>query len=151
MNALTVTRTMAASPERVWDLLVNRMEDWWCPKPWRAELTVQERRPGGCANMIMHGPDGESMPHEGLYLAWDEGRRMVVTDAVKVDPATGAFLPSGPFLIGSWEIAAEGEGTRYTASAWHWTEDAMKQHAEMGFEAGWGAAADQLKALCEER
>ena len=150
MNALTISRTIAAPPAKVWDVLVNRMEDWWCPKPWRAELTVQERFPGGRANMFMHGPDGEKMPHEGLYLAWDEGRRMVVTDAVKVDPETGAFLPSGPFMIGSWEIAPEGDGTRYTASARHWTEEAMNQHAEMGFEAGWNAAADQLQALCEE-
>jgi uncharacterized protein YndB with AHSA1/START domain len=99
--------------------------------------------------MVMHGPDGETMPHEGVFLAWDEGRRMVTTDAVTVDPATGAFLPSGPFMIGSWEIEAEGDGTRYTASACHWTEEAMRQHAEMGFEAGWGACADQLQALCE--
>ncbi|MEI6642974.1 MAG: SRPBCC domain-containing protein [Novosphingobium sp.] len=149
MNALTITRTIAAPHGLVWDVLVNRMEDWWCPKPWRAEIVLQERRAGGAANMVMHGPNGELMPNEGLYLAWEEGRRFVVTDAVKVDVATGAFLPSGPFMIGSWEVAAEGDGTRYTASARHWTEDAMKQHQDMGFEAGWNAAADQLQALCE--
>lgn len=148
MNALTIARFIAAPPEKVWDVLVNQMEEWWCPKPWRAEIVAQERRPGGRANMIMHGPNGETMPNEGLYLAWDEGRRFVVTDAVKVDAETGAFLPSGPFMIGSWEIAPEGDGTRYTATARHWTEEAMKQHADMGFEAGWNAAADQLQALC---
>ena len=148
MNALTITRFIAAPPEKVWDVLVNRMEEWWCPKPWRAEIVAQERRPGGRANMIMHGPNGETMPNEGLYLAWDEGRRFVATDAVKFDAETGAFLPSGPFMIGSWEIVPEGDGTRYTASARHWTEEAMQQHAEMGFEAGWNAAADQLQALC---
>lgn len=99
--------------------------------------------------MVMHGPDGETMPNHGIYLAWDEGRRFVVTDAVKVDPETGAFLPSGPFMIGTWEVSAEAGGTRYTASANHWTEEAMNQHRAMGFEAGWNAAADQLQALCE--
>ena len=39
--------------------------------------------------------------------------------------------------------------TRYTARARHWTDEAKKQHEEMGFEPGWGACADQLKALCE--
>lgn len=56
---------------------------------------------------------------------------------------------SGPFMIGIWTIAAEGDGTRYTAVARHWTEEAARNHADMGFEAGWGACADQLKALRE--
>jgi uncharacterized protein YndB with AHSA1/START domain len=94
--------------------------------------------------MVMRGPDGEESPQEGIYLAYDEGRRFVVTDALDAD-----FNPHGPFMVGSWEIAPEGEGTRYTASARHWTEDAMKRHAEMGFTEGWGICADQLKALCE--
>ena len=40
--------------------------------------------------------------------------------------------------------------TRYTARARHWTDEDAKRHREMGFEPGWGACADQLKALCEE-
>ena len=50
---------------------------------------------------------------------------------------------------GFWEIEPEGSGTRYTARARHWTDEALEQHRAMGFEAGWGACADQLKALCE--
>ncbi len=89
-------------------------------------------------------PTGKCAPHEGIFLAWDEGRRFVTTDAVTAD-----LQPAGPFMIGIWEIAPEGEGTRYTASARHWTEEAMQRHAEMGFEQGWNACADQLQALCE--
>jgi uncharacterized protein YndB with AHSA1/START domain len=47
------------------------------------------------------------------------------------------------------EIAPEGDGTRYTARARHWSDEARKQHEEMGFVAGWQACADQLKALSE--
>ena len=43
----------------------------------------------------------------------------------------------------------EGDGTRYTARARHWNVDTAQQHADMGFEEGWGICADQLKALCE--
>ena len=53
-------------------------------------------------------------------------------------------------MVGIWEIAPEGDGTRYTASARHWSEEACRQHEEMGFTEGWGACADQLKALCEQ-
>ena len=143
-HELSVTRLIAAPPEKVWDVMVNRQEEWWCPRPWRATIDRQERRPGGPCEMTFRGPDGESFPQNGIYLAWDEGRRFATTDAV-----TGDLEPAGPFMIGIWEVAPEGDGTRYTATARHWTEETLRQHEEMGFAEGWAACADQLKALCE--
>jgi uncharacterized protein YndB with AHSA1/START domain len=144
MNELSVSTFIAAPPAKVWDMMTNRQEEWWCPLPWRAKIVAQERRPGGRADMVFHGPDGEEMPQNGIYLAWDEGRLFATTDAITAD-----LQPSGPFMIGIWEIAAEEGGTRYTATARHWTEEACKQHADMGFADGWGECARQLKELCE--
>jgi uncharacterized protein YndB with AHSA1/START domain len=144
MNELSITRFIDAAPEAVWDVLANRQEEWWCPKPWRAVFDVQEKRPGGRSDVTMYGPAGEVHPHRGIYLAWDEGRRIVSTDAL-----VGDFEPADPFMVGIWEIEPEGSGTRYTARARHWTKEACKSHRDMGFEEGWGACADQLKALCE--
>lgn len=149
MHELKVSRHIAAPPEAVWDVLANRQEEWWCPSPWWISMVAQERRPGGRCAMVMHGPDGEEMPQEGIFLEWVEGKRFTSTDAVRIDPATGRFVPDGPFMIGCWEIAPAGGGTLYTASAQHWTEEAMTQHKDMGFEEGWGAVADQFAALCE--
>ena len=143
-HELTISRHIDASPDKVWDVMANRIEEWWCPKPWRAEFDKLERRPGGAGNCTMYGPDGEVHPLPGTVLAWDEGRRFAFTDAI-----VGDLEPAGPFMIGIWEIAADGAGTRYTARARHWTEADSKRHEEMGFEPGWGACADQLKALCE--
>ena len=143
-HELSVTRYIDASPTIVWDALVNRQEEWWCPRPWRAVFEVRETRPGGRCDVAMYGPEGEIHRHRGIYLAFDEGRRFVTTDAI-----TGDFEPADPFIIGIWEIAPEGAGTRYTARARHWSEDTRKKHEEMGFEEGWGACADQLKALAE--
>lgn len=144
MHELSVTRLIAAPPEKVWDVMANRQEEWWCPRPWSIEMIAQERRAGGRSAMIMRGPEGEEMPQEGIFLAWEEGRRFVTTDAVTSD-----FRPAGPFMVGIWEIEPEGDGTRYTASARHWSEETMRQHAEMGFEEGWSACAAQLAELCE--
>ena len=144
MHELSVTRFIAASPDKVWDVMANRQEEWWCPRPWSIEMIAQERRAGGRSAMIMRGPEGEEMPQEGIFLAWEEGRRFVTTDAVTSD-----FRPAGPFMVGIWEIEPEGDGTRYTASARHWSEETMRQHAEMGFEEGWSACAAQLAELCE--
>ncbi len=143
-NELSITRLIAASPAQVWNVMANRIEEWWCPVPWRAEFDKLERRAGGVSNCTMYGPDGEIHPHPGFVLAWEEGRRFAFTDAI-----VGDLDPAGPFMIGIWTIEPEGNGTRYTAVARHWTGEAMKNHAEMGFEQGWGACADQLKTLSE--
>ena len=147
-HELSITRHIEASPEKVWDIMVDRQEEWWCPKPWRAEFDIRETRPGGRCDGTIYGPDGEVHRHNGIYLAFDHGRRFVTTDAI-----TGDFEPAEPFMIGIWEIDAEERdgirGSRYTATARHWTEEASKRHEEMGFAEGWGACADQLKSLCE--
>lgn len=144
MYELSVTRLIAAPPATVWDVMTNRMAEWWCPRPWRAEVERLDRQPGGGSVLVMHGPDGEVNRHPGFVLAWDEGRRFAFTDAIE-----GDLQPSGPFMLGIWEIAPEGSGTRYTARARHWTAESLAHHREMGFAEGWGACADQLKALCE--
>jgi uncharacterized protein YndB with AHSA1/START domain len=101
-------------------------------------------RPGGRSCMEMIGPAGESMLNEGVVLEYIPGRRLIFTDAF-----TAGWVPAGPMMVGVFEIEPEGAGTRYTASARHWTEVASAQHKEMGFEAGWGAAAAQLAELAE--
>lgn len=141
---LSVTAYIDAPPGKVWEVMTQRQEEWWCPRPWRAEIVEQDWRAGGRAAMIMHGPNGETMPNEGVLLEVTPGVRFVTTDAF-----TAGWKPAGPFMVGTWEIAPEGSGTRFTGSARHWTKDAHDQHEAMGFEAGWGVMARQLKELCE--
>ena len=142
---LTVSRRIDAPPATVWKMMTERQAEWWCPAPWQAEIVEQDWRAGGRSAMVFRGPEGEEMPQEGVFLEVTPGKRFVTTDALTV-----AHMPSGPFMIGTWEIEPDGDGTLYKASARHWTEEAMKQHEKMGFVEGWGACADQLKALAEQ-
>lgn len=141
---LFVERRIGAPVDQVWRTMVDRFEEWFCPRPWRAEARALEWRPGGRSLIAMHGPNGEEVLNEGVVLAFEPGRRFVFTDAFAAD-----WRPRQPFLTGVFEVEADGDGARYRASARHWTREAMEQHRAMGFEAGWGAAADQLKALAE--
>lgn len=143
-RTLSVTIYIAAPPDKVWHAMTQRLEDWWCPRPWTVEIVEQDWRPGGRAATIMRGPEGEEIPTEGVFLDVVPGKRFITTDAF-----TAGWVPAGPFMVGVWEIEPEGAGTRYTASARHWTDEALERHKAMGFEQGWGACAAQLKVLCE--
>jgi uncharacterized protein YndB with AHSA1/START domain len=129
---LIITRTIAAPPAKVWQAMSERQTEWWCPVPWHAEIVEQVWRAGGRSAMVFKGPDGEEMPQEGTFLEVTPGVRFVTTDACVRD-AQGQWQPAGPFMIGIWEIAPEGDGTRYTATARHWREEDRNTHLEMGF------------------
>lgn len=144
---LAVERHIAARPARVWAIMTERMPEWFCPRPWVAEIIEQDWRPGGRSAMMMRGPNGEESLNDGVFLDVVPGARFVFTDAF-----TTGWHPKGPFIVGIFEIAPDGTdggGTHYRASARHWTAEACEQHKAMAFDAGWGAAADQLKALAE--
>ena len=139
-HELSITRLIDAPVDAVWRAWAGHGEEWLCPRPWRAEIVEQDLRAGGRSRMVFHGPDGEAMPLEGVYLEVVPGRRVVSTDALDAD-----WRPRGPNMVRIDEFADEDGRTRYTATARHWTAEAREQHLAMGFEAGWGASADQLE------
>lgn len=136
---LSITRLIDAPVDAVWRAWTEHGDEWFCPKPWRAEVVEQDLRAGGRSVMKMFGPEGEEMEFEGVYLEVLPGRRIVSTDALTAD-----WHPQGPFMVRIDEFTDEGGKTRYTATARHWTAEAKAQHEQMGFETGWGASADQL-------
>ncbi len=143
---LSVTRHIAAPPAHVWEVITQRLTEWWCPKPWRTEIIALDWVSGGDFHTAMYGPEpGQESSAGGKMLEVILGQRFVFTDAFGA-----GWSPQKPFMVGIIEILPEGGGTRYTASARHWSEEDMKSHATMGFDDGWGVVADQLKALCEK-
>lgn len=143
-NELSISRYIDAPPSVIWQIITERLPEWWCPVPWRTEVDAIEWKAGGVFNTTMFGPDGEVHVNEGIFLDVEPGRRFVCTDAIKQ-----GWHPQKAFMIGIFELEAEGNGTRYTASARHWSAEDMEQHRQMGFTEGWSAVADQLAALAE--
>jgi uncharacterized protein YndB with AHSA1/START domain len=146
---LTVERRIDAPPSRVWQIMTERITEWWCPKPWSTTIGKLEWRPGGAFHLIMRGPKGEAdcQGEEsvgGVLLELEPERRFAFTDAY-----SAGWEPQTPFMVGIFEIAPDGDGTLYRATARHWTAEAMEKHREMGFTQGWSAVADQLAGLAE--
>jgi uncharacterized protein YndB with AHSA1/START domain len=141
---LSIERLIDAPVEAVWRAYTDHINEWFCPKPWRAEVDVMDLRAGGQSKVTMYGPDGEVMPNDGVYLEVVEQRKIVFTDAFR-----SGWIPQGPFIVGTFEYTPQGNKTLFRGSARHWTAEAMEQHKAMGFEQGWGTMADQLAEVAE--
>jgi uncharacterized protein YndB with AHSA1/START domain len=146
---LVLQRTIPVTPEAVWrawtqpDLLVQ----WFTPRPWRTTEAELDLVPGGIFRTVMQGPAGEEGGGTGCVLEVVPGRRLVWTGALLPGfrPAVSEFgVPAFTAVI---ELEPVAGGTRYTATVRHADSAGRQVHEEMGFEAGWGAALDQLVEL----
>jgi uncharacterized protein YndB with AHSA1/START domain len=145
---LTLNRLLDAPPEKLFAIWTDpgRLGEWFCPKPWKVTHAELDVRTGGATHITMEGPNGEVMPNPGQYLEVVPNRKIVFSDAFIGDwkPKEGA-----PFMVATVTFTPEGDKTRYVAVVRHWTEEAMKQHEQMGFHQGWGIVADQLEAVAK--
>jgi len=142
---LVLERLIPIAPEKLYRCWTEPelLKQWFCPKPWGVSRAELDLRPGGICHVTMRSPEGAEFPNPGLYLDVVPNRRLVFTDAY-VD----AWTPSEkPFMTGIITFIPEGDGTRYTASALHWSSADREAHEKMGFHEGWSIATDQLTAL----
>jgi uncharacterized protein YndB with AHSA1/START domain len=144
-HELSVTSYIEAPREICWKVWTDLKDEWFCPKPWRAQVIAQDLRPGGRSAVQMFGPDGEDTgPMEGVFLEVVPNALAVTTDAY-----AAGWVPQTPFITTIWTFADEGDGTRVTATARHWDAEAKARHEEMGFHPGWDMMLAQFKALSE--
>lgn len=145
---LVLTRLINAPRDKVFKAWTDpsQLKKWFAPLPYttpRAELDV---RPGGSNLVVMRSPEGNEMPHQGVYLEVVKNERLVFTDAY-----TKAWEPSDkPFMTVILTFADEDGKTRYTARVRHWSVADRETHERMGFHEGWGQCTDQLAALVEK-
>ena len=123
---------------------------WFTPAPWKTVAAELDLRPGGRFVTAAESPDGDRYPNAGCYLHLEPSRQIIFTSVMGADfrpaaPANGAADLAFTARI-EWEAAKEG-GSDYQATCMHATEESCRQHADMGFHEGWGAALDQLVAL----
>lgn len=144
---LTLTRHMAAAPERVWRAWTEPelLKRWFAPAPVVTREAVIELRPGGRFHVMMVAPDGTEYPNEGCVLLIEPGRRLIFTECLTEGfrPVVRPVLP----LTIEIRVEPEGTGTRYTARALHGDAATRQEHADKGFEMGWGLATEQLAAV----
>lgn len=144
-HELMIERLIDAPANALWKAYTDHPNEWFCPKPWRAEFVEMDLRAGGRASVTMYGPNGEVAPNDGVYLEVIPERLIVFTDAF-----TKGWDPAGqPFMVGSFEFEQQGEKTLLRGRARHWNAETKAQHETMGFHAGWGVMMEQWEEVAK--
>jgi uncharacterized protein YndB with AHSA1/START domain len=148
---LVLERNISVPPERVWAAWTEPelLRKWFTPAPWKTAAVDIDLRPGGRCVTTMESPEGGLYPNVGCYLRVEPNHLLVFTSVMTED--FRPLVPGNSHGLGFTariEIEATPDGgTHYRAIALHASEDDYKQHSDMGFAEGWGAALDQLVTL----
>ena len=148
IHEMSLTRLMDAPADKLFRCWTTPelIKQWFAPQPWTVPAAQVDLRPGGASNVTMRSPEGQDTPCPGQYLEVIPNRKIVFTDAF-----TGDWVPKdgAPFMVATVTFEPEGDKTRYTATARHWSEVDRARHEQMGFDPGWNKCADQLEALAK--
>jgi len=146
---LSFERWLAVPPSHLWTGWTNAniLMKWFTPAPWVTEEAEIEPVLGGIFRTVMTGPNGERNEGTGTVLEAIENQSFIWTSCLQP-----GLLPTEPpehgfVFTAIIEMEPDGNDTHYRAVVRHANASDAKQHDEMGFEAGWGAALDQLVAL----
>jgi uncharacterized protein YndB with AHSA1/START domain len=149
---LVLERVVDVPPEAVWQAWTNPelLKQWFTPAPWKTIECSIDLRAGGAFSTTMQSPDGQKFPGTSCFLEVVPNKKLVWTSALQPDYRPSVAVGQ-PFLFTAYILMEkQGDGTKYTAIACHSDEAGCKQHEEMGFQQGWGAALDQLVALMKK-
>lgn len=152
---LVLERIIDVPRELVWIAWTNpeHLKKWFTPTPWTTIDCEIDFRPGGIFCTVMRSPEGQNFPNTGCYLEIVKNEKLVWTTALGPGyrPSKRPAAPSDPFIFTAViSLEPQGDQTKYTAIVIHGDEASCKNHEEMGFHQGWGAALDQLVTVVKK-
>jgi uncharacterized protein YndB with AHSA1/START domain len=144
---LKVTREFDAQIEEVWKAWTEPelLDQWWAPKPWKAETVSMDFKPGGRWFYYMQGPDNTRHYCIADYITIAPNNSFSVKDAFTDDKANiDNNLPSL-----TWNVAfnSAGNATKVEIEISSKSEEDLNKIIEMGFQEGFASAHKNLDEL----
>ena len=144
---ITVVKEFDADIEKVWEAWTSStlLDQWWAPKPYRAETKEMTFEEGGHWLYCMVGPDGERHWARFDYKTIDEPNQFTVTDSFCDENGNKSKdLPSMSWTI---KFNKTGNGTRVEVLVVASKQGDIEKILEMGFEEGFKMGLDNLEEL----
>lgn len=144
---LELRREVALTPDAIWRAWTtpSLLVQWFTPRPYETIAAEVDLRPGGIFRTVMRSPEGEESDGAGCVLEAIPGERFVWTSAL--GPGFRPVVSDLPFTAVIELTPTPVGGATYRVVARHADAAGRQMHAEMGFDAGWGAAFEQLVEL----
>ena len=142
-----IIREFAAPVESVWRTWTESrlLDQWWAPKPWRAETKSMDFKKGGYWLYCMVGPQGERHWARVDFTSIDPGKSFEAVDYFC--DQDGIRNPDMPSMKWKNVFNSKGKTTTVEVTIQFETETDMQKIIEMGFEAGFTAALTNLDAI----
>ncbi|WP_118974945.1 SRPBCC family protein [Taibaiella koreensis] len=144
---MVLTREFDADPATVWQAYTDRnlLDQWWAPKPWRAETKSMDFREGGHWQYAMISPEGERHWGKVIYGKIEPGVSFVANDMFCDEQ--GQPNPGLPAMNWTNSFNATASGTRVTGTILFSNAEDMQKITEMGFQEGIAMAMNNLDEL----
>ncbi len=141
---IIVNRMFNAPAELVWKAWTEKdiLDQWWAPKPWRAETKTMNFTVGGCWLYAMTGPEGERHWSKADYTAITPVKSFSGIDCFCDE--NGVKNETFPTQV--WNVhfeAADNATNVHVEIAFDKAED-LQKIVEMGFEQGFAMAHTNL-------
>jgi len=142
---ITVTRQFDAAPDLVWRAWTEKelLDQWWAPKPWRAETKTMNFTEGGHWLYAMVGPDNTKHWSKVDFIKISPEKSFEAIDSFTDEH--GNKTNDLPGMHWKNQFLADGEGTKVLVEITFNSLSDLEKIIEMGFEAGFSAALGNLE------
>ena len=144
---ISVVREFDAPVEQVWKAWTESelLDQWWAPKPWKANTQSMDFREGGTWLYYMEGPDGTRQYCRADYETIAPNKSYTGLDAFCDE--NGKI--NTEFARMHWKVVfnKSANGTKVEVEIKFDSEADMEKIIEMGFKEGFAAAHTNLDEL----
>ena len=146
-NTIHVRREFNAAPQKVWAAWTKSelLDQWWAPKPWRAETKSMDFAVGGYWLYAMVGPNGEKQFCKVSYQTIEQQKSFSATDAFCDE--NGVDQHTFPSALWTNTFSGKGNGALVDILIRYNSAEDMENILKMGFKEGFTMGLGNLDEL----
>ncbi len=150
-KTIHIKREFDANPGLVWEAWTTAeiLDQWWAPKPWRAETKRMDFREGGFWHYAMVGPEGEKHWGKTSYITIKKEKSYTAKDGFCDE--NGTINPEFPQNLWQNNFIPKENKTEVDVLLTFDKLSDLEKTIEMGFKEGFTMALENLDQYIEAK